>query len=112
MTEAARLCDRLVVMDQGKIVGEGAPQELIQEHVPGHVVEVLLDDETVPDALRPFIEGARRHEQMGDRVLLFVDDAETLISEVAHALPDHQTLVRRPTLEDVFLTITGRGLDG
>jgi lipooligosaccharide transport system ATP-binding protein len=53
---------------------------------------------------------AKRHEQHHDRLLLYVDNGEEVVAKAAHLLPDAETLIRRSTLEDVFLKITGRGL--
>lgn len=114
MREAERLCDRLVIMDKGVIVGAGTPQSLIEEHVPPYVVEIRRQrEEGVLEDLAPEVfSAAERHELLRDRVMLYTHDGEGLIARVAAALPDHQTLLRRASLEDVFLRITGRGLDG
>jgi lipooligosaccharide transport system ATP-binding protein len=110
MDEAEQLCDRLVIMDRGRIVAEGAPRELIRQHVPPHVVEVTLPEEGAAPA-KELLGMARSHEQHGDRLLLYVQDGEAVVSRAAQLLPDAQTLLRRSTLEDVFLKITGRGLE-
>jgi len=111
MDEAEQLCDRLVIMDRGRIVATGAPRELIAAHVPAHVVEVHADEDGGPEAAARAIEdGAERHELLADRVLLYTHDPERLIAEVARKLPERESVVRRATLEDVFLKITGRRL--
>jgi lipooligosaccharide transport system ATP-binding protein len=112
MDEAERLCDRLVIMDRGKIVAEGTPRELIERNCPPHVVEVLLPEEGAPAAALDELRGAaERTETLADRVLLYARDGEDLVRRATRALPGASALVRRATLEDVFLTITGRRLE-
>jgi lipooligosaccharide transport system ATP-binding protein len=111
MDEAEQLCDRLVVMDKGKIVAEGSPRELISQHAPREVVELRFADGAVDNiALR--LEGvANRSEVLADRVILYTDDAEATQHELtARDIHPEQVLVRRSTLEDVFLRLTGRSL--
>jgi len=111
MDEAEQLCDRLVVMDQGKIVAEGSPRQLIEEYAPREVVELRFQDGGKDEAVLKLDGVAARSEILADRVLLYTDDAddtqEGLQSRGVH--PD-QVLVRRSTLEDVFLRLTGRRL--
>jgi len=111
MDEAEQLCDRLVVMDQGKIVAEGSPRELIERYATREVVELRFADDRQREAA-PKLDGlASRTEVLADRVLLYTDDADKtqagLHSRDIHA---EQMLVRRSTLEDVFLRLTGRRL--
>jgi lipooligosaccharide transport system ATP-binding protein len=117
MDEAEQLCDALVIMDKGKIVAEGRPRDLIKQHVSSHVVEIALDgtgarsaSEGMPAKLSQLAGLAKRHEQHHDRLLLYVDNGEEVVAKATHLLPDAETLIRRSTLEDVFLKITGRGL--
>jgi lipooligosaccharide transport system ATP-binding protein len=111
MDEAEQLCDRLVVMDHGLIVAEGSPRALIDAHSTREVVELrfdLDDQERHVDAL----EGTcQRLEVLPDRILLYVADGDDALSEV-HGLGIQplSALVRRSTLEDVFLHLTGRTL--
>ena len=111
MDEAEQLCDRLVVMDHGCIVAEGPPRELIANHSSREVVELRFDGETHDfqhDRLTPF---AQRIEVLPDRVLLYVDEGdETLRDLHAAQIVPHSALVRRSSLEDVFLRLTGRTL--
>jgi lipooligosaccharide transport system ATP-binding protein len=125
MDEAEQLCDALVIMDKGKIVAQGRPRDLIKQHVSTHVVEIdittritahrvsdgaaTLDAQT-HIAITQLQSLAKRHEQHHDRFLLYVDNGEEVVGRAAHLLPDAETLLRRSTLEDVFLKITGRGL--
>ncbi|MFC5379830.1 ABC transporter ATP-binding protein [Aquipuribacter nitratireducens] len=112
MDEAEQLCDRLVVMDGGRYVAEGSPQELIRRHSTREVLEVRYrtdDHEPYAQPLRPLAE---RVEVLPDRVLLYVDDADATASAVLGAGPERpmSLLPRRSSLEDVFLRLTGRTL--
>ena len=111
MDEAEQLCDRLVVMDQGRIVAEGSPRSLIDEHSKREVLELRFPVGT-QDAALIALEGlAQRQETLADRVLLYVDDADEALAGVgARGLTPESTVVRRSTLEDVFLRLTGRTL--
>ena len=111
MDEAEQLCDRLVVMDHGRIVAEGSPRALIQEHSTREVVEVRydVDDHGVHAGS---LEGiGDRLEILPDRVLIYADDGDAAAGAVARSGTEPlSTLVRRSTLEDVFLHLTGRTL--
>jgi lipooligosaccharide transport system ATP-binding protein len=111
MDEAEQLCDRLVVMDKGKIVAEGSPAGLIKEHTPRDVVELRFPPGEL-EAITGRIEDLAEHtEILADRALVYTDDAEELISIVAASdLEPEMELVRRSSLEDVFLRLTGRTL--
>ena len=111
MDEAEQLCDRLVVMDEGKIVAEGSPRELIETHAPREVVELRFQDGQKDEAVLKLDGLASRSEVLADRVLLYTDDAdETQNGLHARGINPEQVLVRRSTLEDVFLRLTGRRL--
>jgi lipooligosaccharide transport system ATP-binding protein len=109
MDEAEQLCDRLVVMDQAKIVAEGSPRELIAQYVQREVVELRFPDGAPPNGN---LEGVGdRQEVLADRVLIGTDDGDALAHSVHElGIPIESVLVRRSTLEDVFLTLTGRTL--
>jgi lipooligosaccharide transport system ATP-binding protein len=111
MDEAEQLCDRLVVMDGGKIVAEGSPRQLISQYAPREVVELRFAEGQV-DLVAPKLEGvANRSEILADRVILYTDDAEATQHQLsARDIHPEQVLVRRSTLEDVFLKLTGRRL--
>ena len=111
MDEAEQLCDRLVIMDKGKIVGEGSPRSLIQEHSTREVVELRFPAGE-QDMVAPRIEGiGSRIEVLPDRILVYADEAEKAIEEVHNrGLEPEMILARRSTLEDVFLHLTGRSL--
>ncbi|MGH8912721.1 MAG: ABC transporter ATP-binding protein [Acidimicrobiia bacterium] len=111
MDEAEQLCDRLVVMDKGVIADEGSPAELIERHATREVVELRFATGT-EDAGLDRLDGAVEHmEPLADRVLLYTNDANGLVSLIHERGIDHvQRLTRRSTLEDVFLHLTGRRL--
>ena len=115
MDEAEQLCDRLVVMDKAKIVAEGSPRELIARYSTREVVELRFSP-TVADRQDGQLDGqldglAERVERLPDRVLLYTADGEAASAE-AHrrGIEIESALVRRSTLEDVFLRLTGRSL--
>jgi lipooligosaccharide transport system ATP-binding protein len=111
MDEAEQLCDRLVVMDGGKIVAEGSPRQLIAQYAPREVVELRMADGQV-DVVASKLDGlANRTEILADRIILYTDDAEATQHELnVREIHPEQVLVRRSTLEDVFLKLTGRRL--
>jgi lipooligosaccharide transport system ATP-binding protein len=111
MDEAEQLCDRLVVMDKAKIVAEGSPRNLIERYSSREVTELRF-----PVGVQETLDGqlddlAERIEWLPDRVLLYADDGEA-VAVAAHerGLRPETVLVRRSTLEDVFLRLTGRTL--
>jgi lipooligosaccharide transport system ATP-binding protein len=111
MDEAEQLCDRLVVMDKARIVAEGSPRQLIDRYSTKEVTELRFPPE-VHDSLDGKLDGlADRIEKLADRVLLYADDGEA-VAVAAHerGLKPETVLVRRSTLEDVFLRLTGRSL--
>ena len=111
MDEAEQLCDRLVVMDKAKIVAEGSPRDLISRYSTREVLELRVSDDG-RDRLKSSLDGiAERVEWLPDRVLLYTDSGEAALSQInAAGIHPDSALVRRSTLEDVFLTITGRSL--
>jgi lipooligosaccharide transport system ATP-binding protein len=109
MDEAEQLCDRLVVMDTGRIVAEGSPRQLIERYSTREVVEIRFEGER-PETLA--LDGVgERVEELPDRVLVYSQDGDATAGALAERnLPPHATLIRRSTLEDVFLHLTGRTL--
>jgi lipooligosaccharide transport system ATP-binding protein len=111
MDEAEQLCDRLVVMDKAKIVAEGSPRELIERYSTREVTELRFapgEAETLDGKLDGIAE---RVEHLPDRVLLYADDGEAAAVAVhQRGLKPESVLVRRSSLEDVFLRLTGRSL--
>jgi len=111
MDEAEQLCDRLVVMDHGVFAAEGAPRELIESHSTKEVVELRFrsgEHEELAEHLGPV---ADRVEVLPDRLLLYTTDGDAALAEVhRQGYTPESALVRRSTLEDVFLRLTGRTL--
>ncbi|MCU1449985.1 MAG: putative transporter ATP-binding protein [Acidimicrobiales bacterium] len=111
MDEAEQLCDRLVVMDKGRIAAEGTPRELISTYSTREVLELRLPA-AVADTVEARLDGAaERVEVLADRVLLYADDGEKALARVHElGLEPESAMVRRSSLEDVFLRLTGRTL--
>jgi lipooligosaccharide transport system ATP-binding protein len=107
MDEAQQLCDRLVIMEKGKILVEGGPARLISDHVGSGVVEVLSPDEPLDRWLKG---SAWTYERAGDRVYLYTDDNRKVRETILKERPNANVIIRDATLEDVFLKLTGRGL--
>jgi lipooligosaccharide transport system ATP-binding protein len=112
MDEAEQLCDRLVVMDGGRIAAEGSPSQLISRYSTKEVVELRFPPGTDTADVEKRLDGlADRIEALPDRVLLYAVDGEAVAGAVhARGLNPLSSLVRRSTLEDVFLHLTGRTL--
>jgi lipooligosaccharide transport system ATP-binding protein len=110
MDEAEQLCDRLVVMDRGKIAEEGSPLELIQRLSSREVVELRFTHDVPKIDEQMFNGQVSRIEVLPDRLLLYTDDGDELVPLAHERLNPHSVLVRRSTLEDVFLRLTGRTL--
>ena len=113
MDEAEQLCDRLAVMDAGKIVAQGSPRDLIEAHVTREVLELRFPMDGQAEAAERLraAECGERIEVLPDRVVVYADDGEAALVAVHEmSLAPITTLVRRATLEDVFLKLTGRSL--
>jgi lipooligosaccharide transport system ATP-binding protein len=112
MDEAEQLCDRLVVMDAGKIAAGGSPRELIERYSTPEVLELRFDPADHQQAAEKLAGvPAQRREVLADRVLLYVVDGDAALAAVrGYGLEPLTSLVRRSTLEDVFLHLTGRQL--
>jgi len=114
MDEAEQLADRLVIMDNGAIVAEGSPSQLITEHTTREVVELRFDDDQHrASGLVPAAAAAGlRLDELPDRHLVYADDGDALIAHLRDVgVNPLGTYVRRSSLEDVFLTLTGRSLN-
>jgi lipooligosaccharide transport system ATP-binding protein len=111
MEEAARLCDRLVIMEGGLIIAEGAPGELVEEYVSPQVLEFRGPPESL-ERLRPVVEAASDAVELsGEALLAFTADGDALMEEVhASGIEVENTVYRQAELEDVFLRLTGRRL--
>ncbi len=111
MDEAEQLCDRLVVMDNGRIVAHGSPRQLIEQHSTREVLELRFAADDHARYAEKVSDLAARIEVLPDRLLLYTDDGDDGAAIVhARGLSPLSVLVRRSTLEDVFLHLTGRTL--
>src|SRR5205823_10045696 len=111
MDEAEQLCDRLVVMDKGKIAAEGSPLELIRRYSTREVVELRFADRP-PEPAELRVDGlVDRIESLPDRILIYTENGDHVATALhERGLETSSVLVRRSTLEDVFLHLTGRSL--
>jgi len=107
MEEASQLCDRVILVDNGKILLEGSPAEVIAREVGSTVIEAWNHTPEVTAAARAL---PGRVEEIGDRLFLYPDDAEAAERLFEERFPRQERQIRRATLEDVFLKRTGRAL--
>ncbi len=107
MEEASRLCERLLILDGGRLLVEGKPAELVRRHVGSHVIEVSRPAASLPDFL-----GARGipYERIGQRLLVALEEGSDLYREIDGRFCEGSCTLRMATLEDVFLRLTGREL--
>lgn len=111
MEEAEQLCDRLVIMDHGRFAATGTPRELIERYSTKEVVELRFATRADQDRAAEIGALAERVEELPDRLLLYTDDGDALLTHTRHNGHEPVSgLVRRATLEDVFLRLTGRTL--
>ena len=111
MDEAEQLCDRLVVMDKGSIMAEGSPAQLIKDYSTKEVLEVRFGSERNAGMANDLGQLCDRIEELPDRILMYTEDGEELLERVyMKGFHPKTSLVRRSSLEDVFLRLTGRTL--
>lgn len=115
MDEAEMLCDQLVVMDQGKVLEQGKPVELIAKHCGSEAVEFVVEDrdeDTVSKRLDQIVAALDDvpHERLGERIIAYGDGLAELQARIREACGVSQSVLRRASLEDVFLRLTGRAL--
>lgn len=111
MDEAEQLCDRLIVMDRGRIMAEGAPAQLIREYSTREVLELRFGIDRNVEMAEGLRDLCVRQEVLADRLLLYVDNADSVLDEIhRRGLHPLNSLARRSSLEDVFLRLTGRSL--
>ncbi len=111
MDEAEQLCDRLVVMDKGRFAAVGTPRQLIDQHSTKEVVELRFHPGEHAGIAPQLVDLAERYEVLADRILLYTGDGDAALAEVyGKGFTPQSALVRRSTLEDVFLRLTGRTL--
>jgi lipooligosaccharide transport system ATP-binding protein len=107
MEEAAQLCDRLVIIDRGRVIAKGSPAEVVAQHVSRDVIEVSGYDSSLAGHIR---EKGWPAEMMGDRAFIYSNNGEQDYRELSEGFRVDQCLLRRGNLEDVFLKLTGREL--
>lgn len=111
MDEAEQLCERLIVIDRGKIMAEGSPAELIKNYSSKEVLELRFGSEKNEEIADKLRDKCDRLEVLPDRILLYAEDAEHALEDIMRTgLHPRTSLVRRSSLEDVFLRLTGRTL--
>jgi len=111
MDEAEQLCERLIVMDRGKIMAEGSPTDLIKRYSSKEVLELRFGSENNQAVADQLQNKCDRIEILPDRILLYAEDAEHVLEEIMRdGMHPRTSLVRRSSLEDVFLRLTGRSL--
>jgi lipooligosaccharide transport system ATP-binding protein len=106
LEEAERLCDRLVIMDNGKILVEGKPSDLVRKYIGTDIVEADND----PVAIDCLNKTSSKYEVVGDMIQVYSDDPQTIMNALLKECHLGKVIVRRATLEDVFLKLTGRKL--
>jgi lipooligosaccharide transport system ATP-binding protein len=107
MEEAESLCNRLVIMDQGRIIARGRPRDLIEEHAAESVIEIEGPGEELKTYVR---QGNVKYDDLGERILIYTDSRGDLENEVRNRFCMESCLFRAGNLEDVFLRLTGREL--
>ncbi len=107
MEEASRLCDRLVIMDHGRILVEGAPGALIAEHAGRLVMEI---EQPAPELIRFFADAGARYDDLGRRLIVYSETGDRLFEEACERFSPQSRAIRPAALEDVFLRLTGREL--
>jgi hypothetical protein len=108
MDEAEILCDRILIVDRGKIIEQGTPMQLIKKHVGNEVLELDNDEKLLP-LLKESFPGARI-ERLGERIQVFTDQPHGVFEDFLHEQKLQNVMIRNANIEDVFLKLTGRGL--
>ncbi|MGA1874496.1 MAG: ABC transporter ATP-binding protein [bacterium] len=107
MDEAARLCDRLMIVDYGRILVQGRPIDLIREHIGYHVLEISSPSRE----LRSYVQSNHLiHEDLGHRLIIYEQENNNLFQKLSQEYCTEECILRMATLEDVFLKLTGRDL--
>jgi lipooligosaccharide transport system ATP-binding protein len=107
MDEAEQLCDRLIILDKGKIVAEGNPRDLIEKHVSSQVLEMIPPSD---ELISLITENGWTFERYADRIFVYTNDSAAVMAQIKDKVPLERSIIRNATLEDVFLKLTGRGL--
>ncbi len=108
MDEAQILCDRVLIVDKGKIIEEGSPNDLVRQHVGEEVLELDYDERLIPTLKEVFPDA--RIERLGDRMQIFTDKPHGVFEAFLRERQIQNVAIRNANLEDVFLKLTGRGL--
>jgi len=108
MDEASVLCDRILIIDKGKIIEEGNPVELVKKHAGEDVLELDYDEKVLPTLKEAFPDA--HFERLGDRLQIFTNKPHGVFEGFLQDHPMQNVTIRRANLEDVFLKLTGRGL--
>jgi lipooligosaccharide transport system ATP-binding protein len=108
MDEAQILCDRILIVDHGKIIEQGTPNELIKKHIGSEVLELDNDESLIPQLQKAF--PSARIERIGDRMQVFTDQPHGVFEDFLHSHKLLNVMIRNANIEDVFLKLTGRGL--
>ena len=108
MDEAEVLCDRILIVDKGKIIEEGSPAELVKKHIGEDVLELDYDEKLWPTLKEAFPDA--RFEKLGDRMQIFTYKPHGVFEGFLNAHPMQKVTIRKANVEDVFLKLTGRGL--
>jgi len=107
MEEASRLCDRLVIVDHGKILVDGSPEALIERHAGSNIIEIEGPDPTLIEYVK---ENDIGYDDLGRRLILYGTEEKDLNNTIRERFCNDKCIYRNSTLEDVFLRLTGRGL--
>jgi lipooligosaccharide transport system ATP-binding protein len=107
MDEAEQLCDRLIIMDKGKIVAEGNPRDLIDKHVSSQVLEMIPPSDELIQLVK---DNGWNYERYADRIFVYTNDSAAVLAQIKGKVSLDRSIIRNATLEDVFLKLTGRGL--
>ena len=111
MDEAAQLCDRLCIMEGGRIIVEGSPREMISEHVSSEVLEIRAASHDLKKLTAAVESAADSVDSIGGSIYVYTPDAESVTRKVRESgIPVSNVLHRQASLEDVFLKLTGRRL--
>jgi lipooligosaccharide transport system ATP-binding protein len=107
MEEATQLCDRLVIVDHGKILVDGSPESLIEQHAGKHIIEIEGPDQALIEYIK---QHGVEYDDLGNRLILYDPERKGMNNAIRRQYCNEKCIYRNSTLEDVFLRLTGRGL--
>jgi lipooligosaccharide transport system ATP-binding protein len=108
MDEAEVLCDRILIVDKGKIIEEGSPAQLVRKHIGEDVLELDYDEKLISTLKESFPDA--RVEKLSERMQIFTDKPHGVFEGFLKDHPLQNVTIRKANIEDVFLKLTGRGL--